>query len=136
MQLLQYVLSLCLPLSVVGHNPPEFHCDRFDVVRDAVLPPGVPHDMRPLPMVPLAVLRGGVEVSQAALVEPPTSVVVLGAAALHRAVVDGAGRVTAVVVYIRGAEWSSVLIVLLIIATKCITCTHTQALRYALFALC
>ncbi len=47
--------------------------------------------------------------------------VLLSAAALDCAVVDGAERITAVTVHIHGAEWSSVLILLLLVAAKCIT---------------
>lgn len=129
-------------LSVIGCNPPDLHRDRFDDVRDPVLSPGVPQDVRPLAPVQLDVLRGAVEVCQATLVEPPARLVVLSAAALHRAVVDGAERITAVVVHIWGAEWSRVLVLLLLVATKCIACTkqHTQkcteACRCALFPVC
>lgn len=138
MQLIQYLLSSSLPLflssstssfsslSIIGGNPPDLHCDRFDVVRDPVLSPGVPQDVRPRPPVPLCILRRAVEVCQATLVEPPSCLVVLGAAALNRAVVDGAERITAVVVHIRGTEWSRVLVLLLLIATKCITCAKTH----------
>jgi len=87
-------------LSVVSCNPSDFHRDRFDGVRDPVVPPGVPQDACPLPLVLLPVLRGAVKVCKATLVEPPSCMVVLNAAALHCAVADGAERVAAVVVHV------------------------------------
>lgn len=56
--------------------------------------------MRPPALVPLHIIRSAVEVCQATLVEPPSRVVVLSAAALYRAVLDGAERIAAVVVHI------------------------------------
>ena len=114
------------PPSIIGRNPPDLHRDRLDGVRDPVLSPGVPQDVHPLSAALLRILRGAVEVRQAALVEPPPRLVVLGAAALHRAVVDGAGGIAAVVVHVRGAERSRVLVLLLLVATKCITWTNTH----------
>lgn len=62
--------------------------------------PGVPDDVRPGASVPVQVFRRAVEVRQAALVEPPASVVVLAAAALYRLVPHGAGGVAAIIVHI------------------------------------
>lgn len=111
-------------LSVIGCDPPDLHCDGLDDVRDSALSPRVPQDVRPRTPALLRVVRAAVEVGQAALVEPPARLVVPSAAALHRAVADGAGRIAAVVVDVRRAEGSRVLILLLIIATKRITCTE------------
>lgn len=60
--------------------------------------PGVPHDVRPLPLVSLCVFGRAVEICQTALIEPPPRVVVLKAAALHRAIANGAERVAAIIV--------------------------------------
>lgn len=87
-------------LSVIGCNPPDLHGDRFDAVRDSVPSPGVPQDACPLPGVLLRILRGAIEVRQAALVEPPPGVIVSDAAALYRAVAEGARRVAAIVVHV------------------------------------
>lgn len=62
--------------------------------------PGVPQDVRPLALVLLCVFRRAVEVRQATLVEPPSRLVVLSAAALHCAVVNGAERITAVIIHV------------------------------------
>lgn len=62
--------------------------------------PGVPDDAGPGPAVPLQLVRGAVEVGQAALVEPPAGVVVPAAAALHRPALHGAGGIAAVVVHV------------------------------------
>lgn len=91
------------------------------------MPPGVPQDVCPPALVLFCLFRRGVEVCQAALVEPPPCVVVLNAAALHqRAVPQGAERIAAVVVHIGGAEWSRVLVLLLVVATESITCTQRE----------
>lgn len=100
--------KVCIPLSpsvppppsIIGRNPPDLHRNRLDGVRDPVLSPGVPQDVHPLSAVLLCILRGAVEVRQAALVEPPPRLVVLRAAALHRAVVEVAGGIAAVVVHV------------------------------------
>lgn len=113
-------------LFVICCNPPDLHRDRCDDVRDPILPPSVPQDMCLWPPGRLCFSRRAVEVCQAALVEPPSRVVVLAAAAFHSAVVDGAERITAVVVHVWGTEQSRVLVLLLLIATKRITCAHTQ----------
>lgn len=75
-------------LSVICCNPPDLHRDRFDDVRDPVLSPGVPQDVCLWPPVRLCFFRRAVEVCQATLVEPPSCLVVLAAAAFHSAVVD------------------------------------------------
>lgn len=113
-------------LSVISCNPPDLHCDWFDGMGDPVLSPGVPQDVCPLTPALLCIFRTAVEVCQATLVEPPSRLVVLSAAALHSAVTDGAEWIAAIVVHIWGTERSCVLILLLVIATKCITCTETQ----------
>lgn len=87
-------------LSIIGCNPPDLHRDRFDGVRDPVLSPGVPQDVCPPALVLLHIFRSAVEVRQATLVKPPSRVVVLSAAALYRAVLDGAERIAAIVVHI------------------------------------
>lgn len=91
--------------------------------------PGVPQDVRPLSRAPLCIFRRAIEVCQATLIEPPPCVVVVNAAALHRAVANGAGRIAAVIVYIRGAERSRVLVLFLVVASKCITCTKNTEIR-------
>lgn len=87
-------------LLVICCNPPDLHRDRFDDVRDPILSPSVPQDMCLWPPGQLCFFRRAVEVGQATLVEPPARVVVLAAAAFHSAVVDGAERITAVVVHV------------------------------------
>lgn len=114
-------------LSVISCNPPDLHCDWFDGVGDPVLSPGVPQDVCPLTPALLRIFRTAVEVCQATLVEPPSRLVVLSAAALHSAVTDGAEWIAAIVVHIWGTERSCALILLLVIATKCITCKETQS---------
>lgn len=133
----------CLPLSlsfssatscsllVICCNPPDLHRDRFDDVRDPILSPSVPQDMCLWLPAWLCFFRRAVEVCQATLVEPPSCVVVLAAAAFHSAVVDGAERITAVVVHVWGTERSRVLVLLLLIATKRVTCAHTHTYRNA-----
>lgn len=86
--------------SVIRCNPPDLHCDRFDDVWHSALSPGVPEDVSPWPPMLLSVFRRAVEVCHPALVEPPSSVVLLDAAALHCAVLNGAGRIAAVIVHI------------------------------------
>jgi len=90
-------------------------------VRHSPPPPGVPQDVHPPVRVLLRVFRGAVEVGEAAAVEPPAGEVVPRAAALHRVAADGAGRVAAVVVHVRGAEGSRVLVLVLVVAAKGIT---------------
>lgn len=109
-------------MSVVGHNPPDLHGDGLDDVRDAVPPPRVPQDACFGHLVLLRVLGSAVEVGQAALVEPPARLVVQAAAAFHGAVVDEAGRVTAVAVHVKGAERRRVLVLLLLVAAEGVTC--------------
>lgn len=87
-------------LSVIRCDPPDLHRDRFNDVRAAVLSPGVPQDVRLRPPILLRIFGRAVEVGQAALVEPPSRVVVLAAAAFHRAVLHRTRRITAVVVHI------------------------------------
>lgn len=116
--------SLCL--SVVCCDPPDLHGDRFDFVRDPSLSPSVPQDVCPLALVHFCVFRRAVEVCEATLVEPPSCVILQSAAALHCAILQGAERITAVVVHIWGAEWSCVLVLLLLISSKGITWTETH----------
>lgn len=95
-------------------------------MRDSVLSPGVPDDARPWAPVVVGVFGRAVEVCQPALVEPPARVVVLAAAALHRAVPHGTGGIAAVVVHVRGTERSRVLVLLLLIAAEGIACTKKK----------
>lgn len=95
-------------------------------MRDSVLSPGVPGDTRPRAPAVLGVFGRAVEVCQAALVEPPARVVVLAAAALHRAVLHGAERIAAVVVHVRGTERSRVLVLLLLVAAERVTYTRKK----------
>lgn len=123
------LLSLCFfSLLIIGCNPPNLHRDGFDGVRDSILSPGVPHYVRPLPRVQLCVFGRAVEVCQAALVEPPSRPVVPDAAAFHREVADGAGGITAVIVHVRGAERSRVLVLILVVAAKGVTWKRTERL--------
>lgn len=91
-------------------------------MRDAVLPPRVPQDACFQRLLLLCVLGRAVKVGQAALVEPPARLIVQTAAAFHGAVVDEAGRITAVAVHIQGAERRRVLVLLLLVAAESITC--------------
>lgn len=122
MKVVQLVYFL-FAVSVIGHNPPDLHGDRLDDVRDAVPRPRVPQDACFGCLVVLRVLGGAVEVGQAAPVEPPARLVVQTAAAFHGAVVDEAGRVTAVAVHVQGAERRRVLVLLLLVATESVTCS-------------
>lgn len=117
-----YFLPSCCSWSVVCHNPPDLHGNRLDDVWNSVLPPRVPQDACFQRLCVLRVLGRAVQVGQAALVEPPARLVVQSAAALHGAVVDEAGRLTAVHVHVQGAERRRVLVLLLLVATESITC--------------
>lgn len=120
------LVFLCCSASVIGHNPPDLHGDRLDDVRDAVPPPRVPQDACFGRLVVLRVLGGAVEVGQAAPVEPPARLVVQTAAAFHGAVVEEAGRVTAVAVHVQGAERRRVLVLLLLVAAEGVACSSTH----------
>lgn len=111
---------------VIGCNPPDLHRGRFDGVRHSALSPGVPQDVHPLALVLLFVFWRAIEVCHSALVEPPSCLVMLNAAALHRAVPDRAERIAAVIVHVRGAKWSCVLVLLLVVASEGVACTRTD----------
>lgn len=115
--------------SAVGGDPPDLHGHWLDGVRDPVVSPGVPDDAGPQAPLELQVFRRAVEVGQSTLVEPPASLVVLAAAALHCPVGHGAGGVAAVVVHVWGAERSRVLVLLLLVAAEGVACTEDTEVR-------
>lgn len=114
-------------MSVIGCKPSNLHWNRFDGEWDSILPPGVPKDACPLPLVLVGVFGGTIEVCQSTLVEPPPCVVVHNAATLHCPVSKAAWGVAPIIVHIWGTEWSRVLVLFLIIATESIACTKTHA---------